>query len=79
MTTLLQIKSEIKFFPEMNRFPSVVERSLRSKLTQTINVFNGGVSGNNSMHSTLNFIAKAVPLSPDFVVLMHNMNDLGIL
>ena len=31
------------------------------------------------MHSTLNFIAKGVPLSPDFAVLMHNMNDLGIL
>ena len=58
----------------------MLERNL-NKLDQESSfiIRNASFSGNNSMHSTLNFIAKAVPLSPDFAVLMHNMNDLGIL
>jgi len=71
--------TETLYVPEMNRFPSVVERSLRSKLTQTINVFNGGVSGNNSMHSIFVLLAKGIPLEPNYVVLMHNINDFALL
>ena len=71
--------TETLYVPEMNRFPSVVERSLRSKLTQTINVFNGGVSGNNSMHSIFALLAKGIPLEPNYVVLMHNINDFALL
>jgi len=62
-----------------NRFPSVVERSMRKQLEQNIVTHNGGVSGNNSMHSNLAFIAKGIPLKPNFVVLMHNVNDLAVL
>ena len=71
--------TETLYVPEMNRFPSVVERSLRSKLTQTINVFNGGVSGNNSMHSIFALLAKGIALEPNYVVLMHNINDFALL
>ena len=71
--------TETLFVSEKNRFPSVVERNLRSQLTQTINVFNGGVSGNSSMHSMFALLAKGVPLELDYVVLMHNMNDLALL
>ena len=71
--------TETLFVSEKNRFPSVVERNLRSQLTQTINVFNGGVSGNSSMHSIFALMAKGIPLKPDYVVLMHNMNDLALL
>ena len=42
-------------------------------------MINGGVSGNHTLHSTLNLIAKVIPLKPDYVVLMHNTNDLGVL
>jgi len=62
-----------------NRFPSVVERTMRKELNQKITTHNGGVSGNNSMHSNLALIAKGIPLKPNFVVLMHNVNDLSLL
>ncbi len=71
--------TETLYVPEKNRFPSVVERSLRSHLTQTLNVYNGGVSGNHSMHSIFALLAKGIPLEPNYVVLMHNMNDFALL
>ena len=44
-----------------------------------MNAYNGGVRGNNSLHSINIFLNKVLPLKPDVVVLMHNINDLGIL
>ena len=72
--------TEQLFVPEQSRWQSILERNL-NRIDQDYHyiVKNGGFSGNNSMHSTLNFIAKAIPLSPDYVVLMNNANDLGIL
>ena len=66
--------TETLYVPEKNRFPSVVERNLRSELTQTINILNGGVSGNNSMHSIFVLLAKGIALEPNYVVLMHNIS-----
>jgi hypothetical protein len=40
---------------------------------------NAGVSGNNSMHSNFSFLAKGIPLKPDFAILMHNINDFSLL
>lgn len=71
--------TETLYVPEINRFPSVVERRLRSNSLKTINVFNGGVSGNNSMHSIFALLAKGIPLQPNYVVLMHNINDFALL
>ena len=71
--------TETLYVPEKDRFPSVVERNLRSKLIQTINVYNGGVSGNNSMHSLLALLAKGIALEPNYAVLMHNINDFALL
>jgi lysophospholipase L1-like esterase len=71
--------TETLYVPEKNRFPSVVERTLRSKLSQTLNVYNGGVSGNHSMHSIFVLLAKGIPLKPDYVILMHNINDFALL
>ena len=72
--------TEQLYIPEKSRWPSILERNL-NKIDQENSyiIRNGGFSGNNSMHSTLNLIAKAIPLSPDYVVLMHNVNDLGLL
>ena len=65
--------TEQLFVPEQSRWQSILERNL-NRIDQDYHyiVKNGGFSGNNSMHSTLNFIAKAIPLSPDYVVLMNN-------
>lgn len=72
--------TEQLFVSERSRWSSILERNLNEiDEENSYIVRNGGFSGNNSMHSTLNFIAKGAPLSPDYVVLMHNMNDLGIL
>jgi len=67
--------TEQLYVPEKSRWPSILERNL-NKIDQENSyiIRNGGLSGNNSMHSTLNLIAKALPLSPDFVVLMHNIS-----
>ena len=71
--------TETLYVPEKNRFPSVVERIIRSKLKETVNVLNGGVSGNNSMHSLFILLAKGIPMKPQYVVLMHNINDFALL
>lgn len=71
--------TEALFVDEKNRFPSIIERSLRNAMNQKVAVHNAGVSGNNSMHSNLALIAKGIPLNPDFVVLMHNINDFSLL
>jgi len=71
--------TETLYVPEKYRFPSVVERNLRTNLSQTIKVYNGGVSGNNSMHSIFALLAKGIALEPDYVVLMHNINDFALL
>ena len=38
---------------------------------------NAAKAGNNSMHSLLLLIGKVIPRRPDYVVLMHNVNDLA--
>jgi len=71
--------TETLFVPEEQRFPSIVERTLREKLGQDVEVYNSGVSGNNSMHSLLIFLSKGIPLKPTHAVLMHNFNDFALL
>lgn len=71
--------TECMFVAPENRFPYVVARKLEGELGLKINGINSGLSGNNSMHSMLLLLGKVLPLRPDFVVVMHNANDLGIL
>ena len=71
--------TEAIYVPEKKRFTSIVERELSKSLKKNVITLNGGVSGNHSFHSLVNFIAKGLQLKPDFVVLMNTMNDLGTL
>jgi lysophospholipase L1-like esterase len=65
---------------ERQRWSSILERRLNeAALPKDYEVLNGGVSGNNILHSTLNMVAKVIPQRPDYVVLMHNINDLAML
>ena len=59
---------------EDSRFPYLVGQKLSGA-----QVLNGGVSGNHSVHSLLNLIAKGIPEFPEFIVVMHGANDLGTL
>jgi len=68
------------FVDEDARFPFLVQESLIKRTTgKKIHVLNAGVSGNNTLHSLINFIAKGIQLKPTTVVLMHNVNDLVLL
>jgi len=64
---------------EEERFPYAVGRILEGDLGINVNSYNGGMGGNNSMHSLVNLVVKVLPLEPDVVVMMHNMNDLSAL
>jgi lysophospholipase L1-like esterase len=68
------------FVEEDSRFPFLVQEKLVKQTTsQKIKVLNAGVSGNNTLHSLINFIAKGIKLKPTTVILMHNVNDLVLL
>ena len=71
--------TETLFVEEQNRFPSIVERELTDRLSIEVEVKNGGVSANHSIHSLLKLIAVGLEDKPDYAVLMHNVNDLSLL
>ena len=58
------------------RFVDLVGRRVSSELDVQVETLNAGVSGNNSLHSLVSFLAKGIAVDPDFVVVMHNVNDL---
>ena len=62
--------------PEV-RFPYLVGRMLEERLGLRVNSYNGGLSGNNTMHNNFLLMAKVLPLNPDIVVMMENMNDIA--
>jgi lysophospholipase L1-like esterase len=71
--------TECGFVEEENRFPNLACRILEKVSGEKINSFNAGVSGANSMHSLNTLINKILPLNPNYVILMHNLNDLSTL
>lgn len=70
--------TENLYVEENNRFPNLTSIILERN-GMNVNSYNGGVSGNTSIHSTINFLAKGISLDPDFVFFMHNINDLKTL
>ena len=65
--------TECLYVDEDKRFPYLVSEKL------TVRVLNGGVSGNHSMHSLMSLIGKGIPYKPKHIILLHGINDLGIL
>lgn len=61
------------------RFPALTGELLSRKSGLRVNSYNGGRSGNNSLHSINVLMNKVIPLSPEAVVMMHNINDLVVL
>jgi lysophospholipase L1-like esterase len=64
------------FVEEENRFPYLVGNLLEQMTGKKITSINGGVSGSNSLNSMDVLLNKVIPLKPDAVVMMHNINDL---
>lgn len=71
--------TECMFVQETVRFPYLTGSLVEKATDKKINSYNSGVSGNHSLHSINLLINKILPLQPDIVFLMHNVNDLNIL
>ena len=71
--------TECMYVTPDNRFPHLTATNLEQALGLKVNGINAAISGNNSMHSLLVLLGKVVPLRPDFVILMHGINDIGTL
>jgi len=69
--------TECEFVDENKRYPYLVQETLSRQIGKKVEILNGGHSGNNTLHSTLNLLSKGIPQNPKVVVLMHNINDLG--
>ena len=64
------------YVDEDQRFPYLVGQLLQQQTGKKITSINAGVGGNNSLHSLDNLLNKVMPLKPNVVVMMHNINDL---
>jgi lysophospholipase L1-like esterase len=71
--------TECLFVRPLERFPYLVGRMLEASSGLKINSLNVAKSGNNTMHTVLNYLGKVAPRRPDFVVLMGVGNDIGFL
>lgn len=71
--------TECETVDEPYRFPYLTGRILEEKTGKKINSYNAGKSGNSSIHSINNLINKIVPLNPQIIVRMENINDLSTL
>ncbi len=67
------------YVDEDKRFPALVGRLLEKDTKLKVNSSNSGVGGNFSIHSLDILLNKIIPLKPDLVVMMHNVNDLAVL
>ncbi len=61
---------------EESRFPALVGTLLEERTGKKVTAINAGVGGNNSLHSLDILLNKIIPLKPDVVVMLHNINDL---
>ena len=71
--------TECMFVDENHRMPYVAGQILEQETGAKINSYNGGMSGNNSLNAIDILINKVIPLKPDVVVFMENINDLSTL
>ncbi len=68
--------TECRVVPEESRFPYLVGRHLEEALKVKVNSYNAARSGNNTLHNIDILLHKLMPLHPDVVVMMENINDL---
>jgi lysophospholipase L1-like esterase len=71
--------TECMFVDQDQRFPYLTGRILEQETGAKINSYNGGMSGSNSLNAVDILINKVIPLKPDVVVFMENINDLSTL
>lgn len=71
--------TECENVEEYLRFPYLAGKLISEQTGKKVNSYNVGKSGNNSIHSVNNLLNKVVPLKPDYVIWMENINDLSTL
>lgn len=71
--------TECTLVNEEMRFPYLVGRKLEEIIKIKINSYNSGKSGNNTLHMIDILLNKVIPLNPNIVCLMENINDLTLL
>jgi len=71
--------TECLYVQDSLRFPYLTAQLLEKQSGKTFNSFNGALSGNNSMHSINLLLNKIIPMQPDIVIMMHNVNDWNVL
>lgn len=71
--------TECHFMGEEERFPYLVGRTMEADLGKTVNSYNSGKAGDNSLHCLFLLQGKVVPMHPKFAVLMECVNDLTFL
>jgi len=71
--------TECEFVDEDYRFAHHAGVLLGERLDKKINSYNAGRNGNNTMHCLDLLLNKVLPMRPDVVVLMENINDVNIL
>jgi hypothetical protein len=64
---------------EDKRFAYLVSEKLSKSDGVKLRTLNGGMSGNNAMHSLLNFLGTGIDQRPKIAVLMHAVNDVVLL
>ena len=67
--------TENLYVSQESRFPTLVGEKLSDSLNRPIKSINAGMSGNNTLHSHLNFLAKGAKYNPKIILIMHNVND----
>lgn len=67
------------YVDEEKRFPYLAGRLLEAETKLRVNSYNSGVGGNYSLHSLDILLNKVIPMKPDMVIMMHNINDLAVL
>jgi lysophospholipase L1-like esterase len=68
--------TECRYNQEDERFPYLTGVLLEKELGIKINSYNGARAGNNSLHSADILLNKVIPLKPNVVIVMHNINDM---
>jgi hypothetical protein len=71
--------TECFFVDEESRWPYRAGVLLGRRFDKRVNSYNGGVRGSNSLHLIDTLIHKVLPMKPDVVVFMENVNDVTIL
>jgi lysophospholipase L1-like esterase len=71
--------TECFYVEEDKRWPYLAGRLLEKETGLKVNAYNAGMSSNNTLNSIDILINKVLPLKPQVVLMLHNLNDLTTL